>query len=176
MPFKAIYWIREKWNNFSCIWNNAFLINSRCWKTITHSHVRQVTWDVVTIFLHYFCNFCIFSPKFGLVTAYAALRPRNRFCHPHQGLGCTKYCERWRRGIFPSAKVHHRSYNAQSKFGTARRSWTLGSARSTQKYWMLDYRYFANFLRAVIKHCTNFGRAFVSVLRADTELLERFGR
>jgi len=49
-------------------------------------------------------------------------------------------------------------------------SWTLGSARPAQKSWTLDHRCFA---RVVIKRCTNFGGAVVSVLRADTELLER---
>ena len=52
-------------------------------------------------------------------------------------------------------------------------SWTLGSARPTQKSWTLDHRCFASFARAVIKRCTNFGGAVVSVLRADTGLLER---
>ena len=53
-------------------------------------------------------------------------------------------------------------------------SWTLGSAKPTQKSWTLDDRFFASFARAVIKRCTNFGRAVVSILRADTELLERY--
>jgi len=35
--------------------------------------------------------------------------------------------------IFRSVKVNHRSYNAHSKIGTARRSWTIVSARPTQK-------------------------------------------
>jgi len=35
-------------------------------------------------------------------------------------------------------------------------SWTLVSAWSTQKSWMLDHRCFASFARAVIKCCTNF--------------------
>ena len=52
-------------------------------------------------------------------------------------------------------------------------SWTLWSARPTQKSWTLDHRWFASFARAVIKRCTNFGGAVVSVLRADTGLLER---
>ena len=42
-------------------------------------------------------------------------------------------------------------------------SWTLGSARPTQKSWTLDHRCFASFARAVIKRCTNFGGAVVSV-------------
>ena len=50
---------------------------------------------------------------------------------------------------------------------------TLGSARPTQKSWTLNHRCFTSFARAVIKRCTNFGGAVVSVLRADTGLLER---
>ena len=56
-------------------------------------------------------------------------------------------------------------------------SWTLGSARPTQKSWTLDHRCLASLARAVIKRCTNFGGAVVSVLRADTGLLGTvFGR
>ena len=50
---------------------------------------------------------------------------------------------------------------------------TLGSARPTQKSWTLNNRCFTSFARAVIKRCTNFGGAVVSVLRANTGLLER---
>ena len=50
---------------------------------------------------------------------------------------------------------------------------TLGSARPTQKSWTLNHRCFTSFARAVIKRCTNFGGAVVSVLRADTGLLKR---
>ena len=50
---------------------------------------------------------------------------------------------------------------------------TLGSARPTQKSWTLNHRCFTSFARAVIKRCTNFRLAVVSVLWADTGLLER---
>jgi len=65
-------------------------------------------------------------------------------------------------------------FSAAAKFTAAittlsQSSWTHGSARPTQISWTLDHRCFA---RAVIKRCTTFGRAVVSVLRADTELKE----
>jgi len=73
--------------------------------------------------------------------------------------------------IASSKKVQ---FSAAAKFTTAittlgQSSWTHGSARPTQISWTLDHRCFA---RAVIKRCTTFGRAVVSVSRADTELKE----
>ena len=50
-------------------------------------------------------------------------------------------------------------------------SWTLGSARPTQKSSTLDHRCFASFSRVVTKHCTNFGGTIESVLREDMGLL-----
>jgi len=73
--------------------------------------------------------------------------------------------------IFRSGKVHHPNYNAQSTFDAS--SSTFRSARPTQECKPLGHRCFASFVRAVIKRCTNFGGAVESVLRTDTELLER---
>jgi len=75
-------------------------------------------------------------------------------------LSCTKYCGE-KGSIFRSGSF--------APLDTS--SWTLESARPTQKFWTLGHRCF---VRAVIKLlvCTNFGGAVVSALRADTELLE----
>jgi len=71
--------------------------------------------------------------------------------------------------IFRPGKVNHCSNNVQSKFGIARRKF-LDSWKNS---WTLDLRRFPSLDWVVIKRCTHFGGEFVSVLRADTELLKR---
>ena len=85
-------------------------------------------------------------------------------------MNCTKYCERWVRENFALRRSSPPLLQRPVIVSLDASSWTLGSARPAQQSLTLDHRCFA---RVVIKRCTNFGGAVVSVLRADTELLER---
>jgi len=132
----------EYWN---CSENAVFSPNYACQGRIAiyRDGARYVSWPVVSILYRYIAVLSHpYYERFELHTILRVVR-KGKFSAPAKfSVPITLLC--------------------QSLALLDASSWTLGSARPTQKSWTLDHRCFAG---VVMKCCTNFGGAVVSILQ-----------